>query len=370
MMIIIIMIIILIYSNRKRSNIVPKTVYNVYNDSGIEITNCRLVEILLDKITAQLSQAFVPSSAVGPITIVLNDNKKFVGPSKDKFTRQQLQLDLPTYLTNSPKLSLINSKSTWDSIFIGDDENSTNPFKIYLVHEANIVQKSTGEPVCSNIWINLRHLSLFNFTIQAFASTLEISSILPPICEKIAFANKRISYPLDFTCTPRILIDVLGDGKVYSGYCVYGPKCNNPFESCFYEWSCYHDIHQACPNNKLLLDTFDNVNGKITIQTQVVIHNTFNFDIGLDTTINAITISNMNIQYVNYDITSSSNIELNISDPLHLAQLVFDKMGGKEKVITKIQHIIKQTINKLVPGFYDTINRSLQDEIIIIHNDS
>lgn len=322
---------------------------------------CDLAKVFLDNLQTQLSNAFVPENLVGPIQLILGD-KIISIPKLEAFTQPVNIKDLPEYLTSSPIVSLINSKSIWDSIYLSDLNNSTDPFRLYLNTPQVLWINKTGEPICANSWVDLSSFELTDFTINNFASSLTVVSPQPTDCTPISKTSIRLTWPIQFETDPKIVAKILSHFKVYTGNCNYGPKCNNPFKSCFYDWVCYHDINQPCPNDRIKI--YDqHSDGHIILSSHVILRNNIHFDIIADEK-NTVEITNISIESTGFSITTDVDLDLDLLPPA--GKSIFQWIE-KDKIQKHIQSLVSDVLKKLVPELYTELNKSLEDVKIYYH---
>lgn len=354
--IIIILIVVLWYLLKKR------TKNNISLGTEFTPNYCDLAKVFLDNLREQLSDAFVPENLVGPIQLTLGDKIIYI-PKMEAFTQPVNIKGLPDYLTSSPIVSLINSKSTWDSIYFSSLADSIDPFRLYLNTPQVLWLFKKGKPVCANSWVDLSSFELRDFTINNFASTLTVVSPQPTDCAMISKKSIRLTWPIQFETYPKIVVKILSHFKVYSGNCNYGPKCNNPSKSCFYKWVCYHDINQPCPNDRIKF--YDqHSNGHMILSSHVSFYNNIHFDIILNETTNTVEITNISIESTGFNITTDVELDLDLLPPA--GKTIFNWIN-KDKIQKHVESLVSDVITKLVPELYNELNKSLKDVIIDYH---
>lgn len=331
---------------------------------GTELTPnyCDLAKVFLENLKQQLSNAFVLGQLVGPIQLTLGEKIIYI-PKVEAFTQPVNIKGLPDYLTSSPIVSLINPKSTWDSIYFSSLADSIDPFQLYLNTPKVLWIFKKGKPVCANSWVDLSSFELRDFTINNFASTLTVVSPQPTDCSMISKQSIRLTWPIQFETDPIITVKILSHFKVYSGNCNYGPKCNNPLKSCFYDWVCYHDINQPCPNDRIKI--YDqHSNGYMILSSHVSLYNDIHFDIILNETTNTIEITNISIESTGFNITTDVELDLDLLPPA--GKTIFNWIN-KDEIKKHVESLVYDVITKLVPELYNELNKSLEDVIIYYH---
>ena len=348
----IILMIILFMKNRKRKE--------GYGDTQT-ITNCILINRLINNLRTQLNNAFVPSNLVGPITLTIGP-KSITFPKITDFTQSFPGTDkLPSFVSTSPIISIFNQKSTWDSIFFGDNAGSTNPFQLFLNHSIEEVVWNKGVPVCANGFVRIINFVLDDMILKNFGSTINISSITPAECKPINNTTRGVSYPFYLNVNPDGLIHLTSYIEVYSGNCRYGPKCNNPLKSCFYDWHCYDDINKPCHNAAAKISS-SHIDGHVKIHSDIKINNTIVFDFVKETNGNTY-IENISINYKDFEINSTSDADINLTG---FAGKLFGWLGGKDKVEKTINGFLSDFVDKSIPNIFTALNNALKGQKILL----
>jgi hypothetical protein len=332
-----------------------QNIKNAYTENySTTITNCNIITDIINKIQTQLNSAFQANTPCGPITFKM-ETQTVSGPPISDFTQSLTSIQLPDYLAfNSSQASIINSQSTWGSIFVSIAPNNTNPLLINLTKQVDKVISSQGYPACSNEFLTVDSLSMGGITIKGF-NTLTIKTTTPSQClniyqnKQLFPSGKQISYPFIMNVTLNLNVPVTGNGKGYSSYC--GIASSNPLSSNFYKCA---NLNNPCKNDVLLLSTV-NVNGSVSGPVVLTITGDLNFTINESDS--NLSINNINISNVNYDLNGSA-ITANINVHYNILSLI----GGQKQVQQNLMKYVNQMFSKLIPGLVNSLNSYLKTQ--------
>lgn len=353
--IIIILVIFLIYKHKQSLN------KSLFLESPT-VTDCILITKFLKNIQDQINTALIPNELVDTFVIKLGDKSIQIPSSVQDFTQPLPPGTLPSYLISSPSISIHNQKSTWDSIFFSDGDESINPFQIYLNGTKEVVySKDSTWPACANIFVRFENLEINNFTLKNLASSLKIlASSEPSECKQVSITTRNIKYPFDFNMNPNIIFNLRIKFTAYSGFCDY--KCHNPFESCGYECN---NVSNPCHLAMTPL-LWEDVNASISLSCSIKIHNTLQCDIVFENEITTY-LENISIQYSSFDLSTTTSVDVSFDDKF--VQFLYNILGGKAKIEKNINTIFTNFINNNIPVLYQRINEELKDQKIYIDFD-
>jgi preprotein translocase subunit Sss1 len=90
---------------------------------------CAIIDNIVDTINNQIKTSLPNGKPVGDITLTTKFGNKTITIPKDKFTFHDLK-NSPDYTFNSNTVSLVNSKSTYDSLYFSTGQGNDNPFMV------------------------------------------------------------------------------------------------------------------------------------------------------------------------------------------------------------------------------------------------
>lgn len=341
---------------------------------------CNIIMGIMTNLENQLKNAFPPEKKVGPITLTIF-GKPVTFPDISKFTQKSnmsFNIPLTSIKSNLPPLnfsktsdliSFYNSRSIWDSIFVSDNQDSENPFTIFL-DPWSYVYSHTDPPVCSNAWGEILSMNVNNIIINDFASTLRLEYD-KNICSTLENETMDIDIPFTITCNPKVFLKSHARYGHGSGNCVetHFGKCDDPSSSCFWNQckptsKCHHDhsytrcqgLDQPCPNAQ----THITKKLEVLAETNSSVHwrNNIHCNIGIDSDMN-VTISNINI------VNHSADYNM---DSIHLnsAGSSFESFIKKHHLETIIADALKPFLNNIIkdriPRLFDSVNSVLKDQ--------
>lgn len=278
--------------------------------------------------------------------IILKDNK-FVNsyniPDLGTFSFQPIKIN---YLNRD--FYIINNQSTFGGSVITDDVDGLTPS---IIDEQTMplgdlgyyIIKSTGKPVCSNLYAILDKYQLSeckydidplnnNELINITFNNFDCSPLILDNENKYFTADQNITINLSVGLI-KIVTSLTATAAIKSGYC--GVKmCKNPFDSCFWKPPCLHDRENApCPNDTIV-EYVAKMSG----------------------------VANANVKIDNIQLRIDYNV---------IVDIINNKIILKIKQITPIQDInipvqlsvLIEKIDQIIPGEDDNIKNFAQDKL-------
>lgn len=322
-------------------------------------STCTVYLGVLQKIQNQINSIFVTGEPVGPVDIQLQSGTDVTGPPEQDFTIDVSDIPLPDFVKfNSGTASIVNSKSTWDNIFLSVNDGVDSPLMVQQTQDEYIIASTTGYPVCSNLFIKIGGVNFGSIVLQGL-DTLTLNNTAPSECINLGpgddksdlYDGKKIVN--DFSLQADL--NIFGNGNVglveaFSSYC--GIACGNPFEGCFYECG---DLNRVCGDQLPLSGASGSIQvgggGKITIT------GTVEMNLKYDPNTEILTVSNIQLNYTNLEIPGSfARVTLMlVADGI----IPFDYQIDLTSTITEI-------LQTLFPDIINLLNNALQSEFVQI----
>jgi hypothetical protein len=282
-----------------------------------------------------------------------------ISPSDLTFTTSASELGLPSFLSCSSQASLLGTNNVWDKFTILAGADASSSFALYLASPYTKIMSATGYIVCSNMWGVLDSFVMNDITISNFFTFTLTVVTTSNSCSPLSKYPGSVTYkvPFSFQNTPTSTLSFSSFGNVYSGYCgMSGPKCDNPFEGCFYDyWCSYNPDNGPCPYDQLLLSSLV-LSGSVTVTTTLYISAMMSFQ--TQSVNGTYTISNIEIIDVQDAQIMSTNVTYHFSDSSYLSNIL-NMLGGVSSIEDNINKLVLTQLNNFTPKIISAINQEL-----------
>jgi hypothetical protein len=318
---------------------------------------CDVMDKFVDNIKHQIETLFPKDKPVSDVTFNTLYGNKTITVSKDKLV----------FPFNSKIISLINSRSTWNNIYLSTAENSSDPFTVTIPFSETI--NTTGSPVCSNLIadgllilaeIDIENLNDINISFPSSSkcdTDFSIFDFNTVRTSEMILSIPHLSLDIHISC-PLL--------SIYSTYC--GFQCHNPFKTCGYTCK---DLSKPCGDHTLLATSRidGSVSQKINIQLQV----TYTVDVKYDLDNDALNIDSIKLNLSDDQLQKCIDGSIANQPKIHLfftststivagfEGIVEDHMKTAiPKIINnKLPSVIKNAIKTRLPHFIDTLSTNL-----------
>lgn len=325
---------------------------------------CDFVKVSLLTLQQAVVSAFGPAKPTGDVVISIF-KKSFVILPKEYLTLDGLSTSglLKGYACD-PTLSMLNYRSTWDSIYLTsnvelDETYPLQPFHIFDTSWKYVVAVAGGYPACSNVFAEIRDINIKDFMIHAFSSTLELVALqsLEPTCVQLDDNTIQMYWDLSARSAPSITANMDCDVYVYSGYC----------GSDTFKFKCLHDRdHSPCPHLQVQFDN-GSVHADVSVQSSIYFNFRLRFQVGVDIRKRLLHVREISVELKEWDVTNVVNIQT-----IHHGLKVIKFFSPIEDLIdvTPLSDAIKENVasvlGRWVPDTFKTINEYLGKQQIDI----